>query len=386
LAALELLDAGAGRSGPDGGQAHRSGTVPPPPEAQSPSDLIRSIWVRVLGHDEFDLDDDFFDVGGDSLLATWVVAELGQALGRPVELSVFLDYSTVEDLAAVVGSSAPAAEQLPQSSQIVTLRAGPSGRSLYLLHPLGGELLGYRELARASRAPLRLLGIGWRGEAPPFGTSLAEIARVHVEQLRTIEPDGPYRLAGWSFGGVLAYEMAQQLVAAGGEVEFLALLDANPVIDPITGLPKDRTPFLDMLDAVVDRIDDPAATEADLAELTSGETWTQLMGAPVAAGSSSPYLRTALETARSCMNAAMRYRPDRYAGPVHLFLAAGTDRAHQARLIEAMRELCTGSLTVTPIPGDHWGFIRGERVTEAARQLDAALERVGAVGSVQNGS
>ena len=81
---------------------------------------------------------------------------------------------------------------------------------------------------------------------------------MHVEQLRTIEPDGPYRLAGWSFGGVLAYEMAQQLAAAGGVVEFLALLDANPVIDPITGLPMDRTPFLAMLDAVLDRLDDPA--------------------------------------------------------------------------------------------------------------------------------
>jgi amino acid adenylation domain-containing protein len=361
-------------------------TPPSPRAATSLVDLITSIWVRVLGHDEFDVDDDFFDVGGDSLLATWVVAELGQALGRPVELSVFLDDSTVEDLAGVLGSDAPVPERRRHSSQIVTLRAGPSGRSLYLLHPLGGELLGYRELARASRAPLRLLGIGWRGEPPVFGSSLADIARVHWEQLRTIEPDGPYRLAGWSFGGVLAYELAQQLVAAGGEVEFLALLDANPVMDPITGLPMDRTPFLDMLDSVVGLLDDPAATEADIAELTSGDTWIQLMGAPVAGGSSTGYLRTALQTARSCMNAAMRYRPPRYAGPIHLFQAAGSDVERRARLAEAMRELCTGSMTVTPIPGDHWGLIRGEHVTEAARELDAALERVGAVGSVAHGS
>ena len=361
-------------------------TEPHPPEAPSLTELITSIWVRVLGHDEFDADDDFFDVGGDSLLATWVVAELGQALGRTVELSAFLDYSTVEDLAGALGSDATVSEQRARSSQIVTLRAGPSGRSLYLIHPLGGELLGYRELARASRAPLRLLGIGWRGDPPAFGTSLAEIARRHVEQLRTIEPDGPYRLAGWSFGGVLAYEMAQQLAAPGGEVEFLALLDANPVIDPITGLPMDRTPFLAMLDAVLARLDDPAATEADLAELTSGQTWTQLMGAPVRGASSSGYLRTALQTARSCMNAAMHYEPAPYAGPVHLFQAAGSDVERRAGLTEAMRGLCRGSLTVTPISGDHWGFIRGEHVAEAARELDSALERVGRVGSVSDGS
>lgn len=370
LAALELPEPGGG----------------PPPEAPSLTGLITSIWARVLGHDEFDIDDDFFEVGGDSLLATWVVAELSEALGRPVELSAFLDYSTVDELAGALGSAVPVSERGLRSSQIVTLRAGPSGRSLYLLHPLGGELLAYRELARASRAPLRLLGIGWRGEPPAFGSSLPEIARTHVEQLRTIEPDGPYRLAGWSFGGVLAYEMAHQLTAAGGEVEFLALLDANPVIDPITGLPMDRTPFLEMLDAVVDRLDDPAATDAGIAKLTSDQTWVQLMGAPVGAGSSSGYLRAALQTARSCMNAAMRYRPPRYAGPVHLFLANGSDVERQARLIEAMRGLCTGSLTVTPVSGDHWGFIRGEHVTEAARELDSALERVGALGSRTNGS
>ncbi|MFD6567696.1 amino acid adenylation domain-containing protein [Micromonospora profundi] len=361
-------------------------TGPRPPEAPSLTELITSIWVRVLGHDEFDADDDFFDVGGDSLLATWVVTELEQELGRTVELSVFLDYSTVEDLAGALGTDATVPEQRPRSSQIVTLRAGPSGRSMYLIHPLGGELLGYRELARASRAPLRLLGIGWQGEPPAFGSSLAEIARVHVEQLRIIERDGPYRLAGWSFGGVLAYEMAQQLTAAGGEVEFLALLDANPVIDPITGLPMDRTPFLDMLDSVLARLDDPASTEADIEELTSGQTWTQLMGAPVRGASSGGYLRTALQTARSCMNAAMRYEPAPYAGPVHLFQAAGSDDERQARLAEAMRGLCPGSLTVIPISGDHWGFIRGEHVAEAARELDSALQRVGRVGSMTDGS
>ncbi|MFC0527581.1 amino acid adenylation domain-containing protein [Phytohabitans kaempferiae] len=351
--------------------------APPADEAVPVTGVITAIWARVLGHDEFDDDEDFFDVGGDSLLATWVVAELSQALGRPVDLSMFIEYSTVEDLAGALESATPAGPQRVSPSQIVTLRAGPSGRGLYLPHPLGGELLGYRELARASRAPLRLLGVGWRGEPPAFGSSLAEIARVHVEQLRVIEPEGPYRLAGWSFGGVLAYEMAQQLAAEGGAVEFLALLDANPLIDPITGLAMDQTPFLDMLNAVVERLDDPDTTEADLAELTTGETWIQLMGAPIAASSSSGYLRNALETARSCMNAAMRYRPAPYAGPVHLFQAAGSGAERQERLVEAMRGLCTGTLTVTSIQGDHWGFIRGEHVTEAARELDAALELVG---------
>jgi amino acid adenylation domain-containing protein len=358
------------------------------PSSAEPSltEIITPIWARVLGHDEFDVDDDFFEVGGDSLLATWVVAELGQALGRPVELSAFLEYSTVEDLAGALELVVSVPEQRPRSSQIVTLRPGPSGRSLYLAHPLGGELLGYRELSRASRAPVRLLGIGWRGAPPAFGSSLGEIARIHVEQLCTIQPDGPYMLAGWSFGGVLAYEMAQQLVATGAAVDFLGLLDANPVIDPLTGLPMAETPFLEMLDAVVSRLDDPTMTEGDLAELTSTETWVQLMGAPITAETSSAYLRTVLDTARACMGAAMRYQPRPYARPVHLFQASGSGQARLAQLATAVRGLCTGPLTVRSIPGDHWGFIRGKHVTEAATELDAALERAGAAGSATHGS
>lgn len=358
----------------------------PAPEAPSLADVVTGIWTRVLGHDEFEPDDDFFDVGGDSLLATWVVAELRQALGRPVELSTFLEFSTVEELAAELSAAAPEASGVRPSSQIVTLRPGPSNRSLYLMHPLGGELIGYRELARASTAPVRLLGIGWAGAPPAFGTPIEEIAKIHVEQLRTIEPDGPYRLAGWSFGGVLAFEMARQLHAAGGTIEFLGLLDANPLIDPITGLAMAETPFLGLLDEVVARLDDPATTGADLAELTSGETWLQLMGAPIAAGADSGYLRTVLDTARACMNAAMRYEPGPYAGPLTLFQAAGAGAERQERLAAALREICAGPFTAVEVPGDHWGFMRGEHVTRAATELDAALERAGAAGSADNGS
>lgn len=350
------------------------------PAGSSMAGIITTIWTRVLGHDEFDADDDFFEVGGDSLLATWVVAELGQVLDRQVELSVFLEHSTVGELVATLEMAAPVWDRQPTPSQIVTLRPGPSGRVLYLVHPLGGELMCYRELSRASRAPARLLGIGWAGEPPAFGSSLGDIARTHVAQLRTVQPDGPYLLAGWSFGGVLAFEMARQLTAVGAAVDLLGLFDANPVLDPLTGLPIRDTPFLAMLETVLARLDDPAG--GDLAELTSSETWLQLMGAPITAGTSSGYLRTVLQTARACMRAAMDYQPQPYAGPVHLFQAEGSDQARQERLAAAIRELCIGSCATTSIPGDHWGITRTEHSNEAATQLDVALERAGTAGGL----
>lgn len=376
-------------SGKVDGRALAALELPAPaarPEEPSVGELVTSIWTRVLGHDEFEADDDFFDVGGDSLLATWVVAELGQALDRPLELSLFLEYSTVEDLTVAVEALASGPPREASSSQVVTLRPGPSDRSVYLFHPLGGELTGYRELAKACQAPVRLLGVGWAGSPPAFGSSLADLASVHVAQLRTIQPEGPYLLAGWSFGGVLAYEVARQLTRAGGAVNFLGLIDANPVLDPITGLPVGETRFLALLDTVAERLGDPSLTAAELTELTSGQTWLQLMGAPIPEGVSSDYLRTVLHTARTCMNAAMRYEPAPYAGPVHLYQAEGSGAEHQARLAAALRTLCTGRFTVTPVPGDHWGLTRAEHAGDLAARLDEALERTGATGSGTSGS
>ena len=110
------------------------------------------------------------------------------------------------------------------------------------------------------------------------------------------------------------------------------------------------------------------------------------MGAPIAAGASVSYLRTVLGTARACMNAAMRYSPQPYGGPVTLFQAGGAGEARQTRLTAALRGLCTGPFTVVPLAADHWGLMRGGQVSEAAAALDAALERAGAEGEAIEGS
>jgi amino acid adenylation domain-containing protein len=354
--------------------------LPAAAEQASPASLVETItaiWQRVLGHADFDVDDEFFDVGGDSLLATWAVAEFSQVLGHTIGLSVFLDNSTVADLAAALGTADAPAARRPRTSQLMTLRPGPSTRTLYLVHPLGGELIGYRELSRASRAPFRLVGIAWTDAPPPFGSTLEDIARAHVDQIRSIQRDGPYVLAGWSFGGVLAYEMARQLRAGGAPVSMLGLFDANPLIDSLTGLPMAQTPFLEILDAVLACLDDPDGPGAGLAELTSGPAWMRLMGVPITPGASSGYLRTVLGTARACMNAAMRYQPRRYDGPVTLFQAHGVDPALRERLTAALRGICGGPFTAVPLSGDHWGLMHEPHVTQTAAELDAALERAG---------
>src|SRR5262249_54080936 len=95
-------------------------------------------------------------------------------------------------------------------------------RPLFCVHPIGGEAVPYRELARRLGADQTVYGL--QSPDPPFA-DLREMAACYVAAIRTVQPEGPYRLTGWSMGGVAAYEMARQLAAQGERVEILALID-----------------------------------------------------------------------------------------------------------------------------------------------------------------
>ncbi|HLK57703.1 MAG TPA: thioesterase domain-containing protein, partial [Chthonomonadaceae bacterium] len=357
-----------------------------PVAEEAPADVplaetIRVIWERVLGHDEFTEDDDFFDVGGDSLLAAWVVTELSQAVSREIELSVLLQDSTIQGLVNALEREALKVAGTPQISEIMTLRAGPSSRALYFVHQLGGELLAYREVARAIRSPLRVLGLRWRPDSAthPHPLSLEEMAAVHVAHLCTIQPHGPYLLAGWSFGGVLAYEIAQQLMAAGHDVDFLGLLDANPVRDPITGVPTPEAPYRPVILKVLADMDRSLAAgepDSDVSHLFADPAWNGLLGDTVPEGVMASHIRKNLELARDSMSAVMSYRAKPYHGPIDLYYAADTSSAIQQALETELRNLALGPLRIHPIPGDHCGILRAPSAETMARAMDQILDTI----------
>ena len=345
-------------------------------EGESLVDRVRAIWIRVLGHDEFDLDDDFFDVGGDSILATWVVTELSQALRREVELSLFLDAGTVEGIAQALEALDVQTTGNAQRSELVTLEAGPSNRTFVFVHPLGGELLAYRALARSIRSRLRVLGLRLRlaSETDPPTISLPEIAAVHVEQLVLIQPTGPYLLAGWSFGGVLAYEIAQQLRQRGEQVAFLGLIDTNPILDPITGLPISDSSLLDELTGVLAAIDE-AGHDAQAEDLLSANPGVRsLLGNAIPEGVTVNHLRKYLRMTRVGIYAAMHYHPSPYDGSIDLFQPDGSEPKLREALLAKLHQLAHGPLQVHTITGDHYSILREPLVERTAAALDNALE------------
>jgi amino acid adenylation domain-containing protein len=188
---------------------------------------LAAIWEEVVGVQPIGITDDFFDLGGHSLMAVRVAAKIEERLGRNVPLSAFLRGATIEELARALSDSGKtgASEILVPLTPAIESPAPP----VFWVHPVGGSVMCYTELARGLGQTIPSFGLqaaGLDGESAP-STSIETMAERYIAALRAVQADGPYCLGGWSLGGVIAFEMAQQLHALGQDVESLILIDSH---------------------------------------------------------------------------------------------------------------------------------------------------------------
>jgi amino acid adenylation domain-containing protein len=206
------------------------GYVAPRDEVET---TLAAVFAELLGRDRVGIDDGFFALGGTSLqvmrLLTRVHRELGAELGVT---AVFLN-PTVRQLAARIGESGaehglPVERGLPAERGLLVELAKGDGPELFLVHAVGGTVHPYAPLAAALAGTFGVHGIQAAGLDPgtaPAG-SIEAMADAYTAAILGAQPTGPYHLAGWSLGGVLAYEIAGRLEEAGRQVAFLGLLDA----------------------------------------------------------------------------------------------------------------------------------------------------------------
>jgi thioesterase domain-containing protein len=201
---------------------------------------------------------------------------------------------------------------------------------------------------------------------------------MHCEQLRAIMPEGPYLLAGWSFGGVMAFEMAQQIHADGQRVEFLGLIDANPVRDPITGRKISDSPHLNLINHALEEIDRglAIAEPPNMGHLFADPTWIGMLGENFLPNVPASHLRKNLLLARENMRAAIRYRAAPYAGPIDVFQAMDSTSEIRELLATDMEALAKGPLRIHSVPGDHSSMLRPPLVETTARVIDHFLEAI----------
>ena len=190
--------------------------------------LIAEWWQELLGIERVDLDDDFFHLGGHSLIVVRLFSQIKKTYGISFGLSTLFEARTVRKLSALVRTARTAPHSAPKSGPaLVSIQPKGTRPPLYVVSGLGGNVIKFQSMAFYLGEDQPVYGLIPRGldGHEPYHTRVEDMAAYYVDAIRNVQPKGPYHLVGYSFGGAVAFEVAQQITAAGGEVGLLGLFD-----------------------------------------------------------------------------------------------------------------------------------------------------------------
>ncbi|HEX3526265.1 MAG TPA: amino acid adenylation domain-containing protein [Thermoanaerobaculia bacterium] len=364
----------------DAGAAPLSRHVPP----RTPLERFLAECFRdVLGlpaDREIGVHDDFFALGGTSISGAIFIHRLQAALATAVPVVAIFNHPTVAALAEHLRQDSdrdsPGVDSIALSREIlVPLQEGdPHRRPLFCVHPIGGEAVSYRDLARHLDPGQPVYGI--QSPDPPL-TDLREMAACYLDAIRRHQPQGPYRLAGWSMGGVAAYEMARQLAEQGETVEVLALIDTLAPALLVGEADPDGVGMIALFAAGLawaHGLDVPAV---DFTGLDEDGALTLVMSLGREAGLLPPSielaeLRRLFDRFRANHYALYTYKPDPYPGDLLLFRASIQMGEEEEEGTRGWGELVTGELRIYDLPGNHYTLLR-EEVGALAERLQAVL-------------
>ncbi|QHS56282.1 amino acid adenylation domain-containing protein [Mucilaginibacter sp. 14171R-50] len=196
--------------------------------------LVADIWKEFLGVEQVGIYDNFFELGGHSLIAVQVMAKIEKETGKRMPLAILFENSTVEKLSLMLEMDGRSVTW----DSLVPIKPTGSKVPIYIVHGAGLNVLLFNALAKHMDANQPVYGLqakGLNGVDEPLNR-MEDIAAHYISAIRAHNPNGPYALAGYSFGGIIAYEMARQLEALNKEVRMLAMFDTyayrTPYYDP----------------------------------------------------------------------------------------------------------------------------------------------------------
>jgi thioesterase domain-containing protein/acyl carrier protein len=334
---------------------------------------LAAIWCEVLEVERVGVHDDFFDLGGQSILATRLVARVREELGFEIPVADLLTGPTIEQMAESV-SGRRGDRRLP----LVPLQLFGGRPPLILVHPAGGHISCYRELGQLLATDQPVYALQPRGieDGREPIESIPGMAAHYVEAVRRLRPAGPYRVAGWSFGGVVAWEMAQQLDALGEEVDLLALFDTAPHTPEGMRI-NAGDPVEVMWQTVAGLAGHAVAARVDVEELRGMEereaaiAMLRKMDAPRLLGESRVDDVLALTAVRGAnLRAQAAYEPRPYRGHLTYFRTAGSDDARgESPGLEFWSALAPGGTTVHRVAGSHGTILNPPFVYDLARAI-----------------
>jgi amino acid adenylation domain-containing protein len=348
--------------------------VTPPRDALEES--VLAIWRRLFDG-PLGVEDDFFELGGDSILALRCTTLLRDELGRALPLAALFEHRTVAGLADFLRRAEQGTiEASDAPGPLVVIRGGGTRVPVTFVHPAGGNVLCYDPLARALGPEQPFLGL----QAPELsgqsgGATVGERAALYVEALLRVQPEGPYTLGGWSVGGVIALEMARLLRAGGAAVPVLALLDTLtphtlpswPGAELVVTFAQDLG--LGGVTTAALSLDSFRALplEAQLDHLLARAQAEGLL--PRSAGR--PEIFTLWRSFESVVRSVQAHRPEPYPGPVLLLRAS--DAPPSPHGDDLGWGALVDDLTVESSPGLHQTMVYEPHVVGLARHLRRRL-------------
>jgi amino acid adenylation domain-containing protein len=344
---------------------------------------VALVMERVLGHGPVGRTQDFFALGGHSFLALKFVAALEREFGQAVPVATVFTHPTPMAMASVLGDGDTV--WVAAQAGLATLRAGDERPPLFLFHQAGGYVFSYFALARRLAAGRALYALQPRGldDAVEPLNDVTTMAADYIGQIRRMQPRGPYRLAGHSLGGLLAFEVARQLEAAGECVAFLGLIDAClSAVD--TAVEGDEVGALGFLAAQVEAFfgQSLGLSAVELAALASEARLERLAAGMASAGLAEAvparkFLSGLLAVYRANVQAGANYRP---MGPVAArtwVWATAELRAHfggDGALNWA--PWVRGGVEARELTGEHLTLLAEPHVLALAKSLGEALADV----------
>ena len=313
---------------------------------------LMRIWERILDVSPIGMQDNFFALGGDSLAAVRVIDRVSQLFGRQLPPDIlWYQEGTIEALArALVDDSGP-----PVWSGAVPIKASGGRTPLFCPHIVGGHLFFYDNLARHLDDDQPLYGLparGFDGKAAP--DSQIEVMATHcIHAMKRVQSSGPYSLAGYCSGGLIAFEMARQLHAAGERVELLALCDTlGPGFHPL----------------------ELARTAWNFVRLKNVRLVQQRLYRFVLQNLGLSRLRKFGTVTEAHYWAFLSYRPQPYPGHAVLFRAANADDSRSLSL--GWEKLARAGIEICVIPCGHSAMVKEPMVRVLADKLETYLGHV----------
>ncbi|WP_276206960.1 non-ribosomal peptide synthetase [Mycobacterium sp. IS-1264] len=337
-------------------------------------EVLAGIYAEVLGLERVGVDDSFFDLGGDSLSAIRVITAINARLDTRVAVRTLFHAPSVRSLSQQLDSPASAVEVVP----VEVLKDG-TGIPLFCIHPGAGASWAYQALGKYVDCPI--IGIQQvlqPGEAEP--RSIRDMARNYADRIQRACPAGPYHLLGWSFGGVVAHELAIELRRRGCVVERLVLLDAQPHLDDSVALPNDALDKKHMLEEVLRFYgitvpeQDATLTYEQIAALVRERAAVEFPQYEQLLGSLVENLDLLVRNVNGNRALQRSHEPGVFDGDMIIFSAAQVESNRTSCALEAWRPYVAGDVTEYATDCAHEVMLTPESLRRYGQQIKSSLE------------